>query len=209
MFHQRSRTRVGRVVGSHHRHRTRGAASRGLDRRVDRRQVKVAVGRQIDLAVRDAEVDQRAAQPVEERARKRRVRLHQPLGIAALGHPAEIALVDQPVVHQRVDDPVAEDAEPDPSPETKEEYADRIYADVAPALGLEGTYPFTITRSAKAWRINNFLHSIVKPEFRERFKTDFEALAALLSWSVPLFEGASLRFSSLMWWRIPPVADSP
>ena len=38
---------------------------------------------------------------------------------------------------------------------------------------------------------------------------DFEALAALLSWSVPLFEGASLRFSSLMWWRIPPVADSP
>ncbi len=72
---------------------------------------------------------------------------------------------------------VFEDAEPDPSPETTEAYAARIYADVAPALELEGTYPFTIIRSAKAWRINNFLHSIVKPEFRARFMADFEALA--------------------------------
>lgn len=70
-----------------------------------------------------------------------------------------------------------EDAEPDPSPESVAAYGERIYADVAPALGLEGTYPFTITRSAKAWRINNFLHSIVRPEFRARFKDDFEALA--------------------------------
>ncbi|WP_293628142.1 hypothetical protein [Salinisphaera sp.] len=38
---------------------------------------------------------------------------------------------------------------------------------------------------------------------------DVEALVALLFWSAPLFEGASLRFSSLMWRRIPPVADSP
>lgn len=72
---------------------------------------------------------------------------------------------------------VFEDAEEDPSPETREEYASRIYWDVAPALDLEGTYPFTITRSAKAWRINNFLHTIVEPGFRKRFKEDFEGLA--------------------------------
>tara|TARA_A100001391_G_scaffold83275_2_gene54511 strand:+ start:15589 stop:16857 length:1269 start_codon:yes stop_codon:yes gene_type:complete len=72
---------------------------------------------------------------------------------------------------------VFEDAEPDPSPESVEDYATRIYRDVAPALELEGTYPFTITRSARAWRINNFLHSIVKPEFRARFISDFETLA--------------------------------
>jgi len=70
-----------------------------------------------------------------------------------------------------------EDAEPDPSPETPEEYAERIYRDVEPATHLEGTYPFTIERNVKAWRINSFLHTIVDPEFRKRFKEDFEALA--------------------------------
>lgn len=72
---------------------------------------------------------------------------------------------------------VFEDAEPDPSPETPEQYASRIYRDVEPALHLEGTYPFTIERNVKAWRINNFLHTIVDPAFRARFKSDFEALA--------------------------------
>ncbi|KPL68545.1 protocatechuate 3,4-dioxygenase [Erythrobacter sp. SG61-1L] len=73
---------------------------------------------------------------------------------------------------------IFEDAEPDPLPMTKEEYAARMMADVAPALGLEGTYPFTVGVSARAWRINNFLHTIVEPGFRERFRTDFEGLAA-------------------------------
>ena len=73
---------------------------------------------------------------------------------------------------------VFEDAEEDPSPESQEEYAKRIMWDVEPALGLEGTYPFTVTTSARTWRINNFLHSIVEPGFRERFKTDFEGLAS-------------------------------
>jgi gallate dioxygenase len=72
---------------------------------------------------------------------------------------------------------VLEDAEPDPSPETKEEYAERIYRDIAPALELEGTYPFTIERNVKAWRMNSFLHRIIEPDFRARFMTDFEALA--------------------------------
>ncbi|MCP5145152.1 MAG: gallate dioxygenase [Gammaproteobacteria bacterium] len=72
---------------------------------------------------------------------------------------------------------IFEDAEEDPSPESREEYMKRIMWDVAPAADLEGTYPFTISRCVKAWRINNFLHSIIEPEFRARFKSDFEALA--------------------------------
>ena len=90
---------------------------------------------------------------------------------------------------------VFEDAEEDPSPESVAAYGERIYADVAPALGLEGTYPFTITRSARAWRINNFLHSIVKPEFRARFKDDFEALAA----EYALTEEEKVLIRSLDW----------
>ncbi len=44
------------------------------------------------------------------------VRLHQPLGIAALGDIFEIALVHQAIVDQRVDDAVEQDAETDPCP---------------------------------------------------------------------------------------------
>jgi gallate dioxygenase len=73
---------------------------------------------------------------------------------------------------------VFEDAEPDPSPESQEDYAKRIMWDVEPALGLEGTYPFTVGVSARAFRINKFLHTIVEPDFRKRFKEDFEALAS-------------------------------
>ncbi len=72
---------------------------------------------------------------------------------------------------------VFEDAEEDPLPVSKEEYAEAMMADVAPALGLEGTYPFTVGVSSRVWRINNFLHTIVEPEFRARFKSDFEGLA--------------------------------
>jgi gallate dioxygenase len=49
--------------------------------------------------------------------------------------------------------------------------------DVEPALGLEGTYPFTVGVSSRAFRINKFLHTIVEPAFRKRFKEDFEALS--------------------------------
>jgi gallate dioxygenase len=73
---------------------------------------------------------------------------------------------------------IFEDAEEDPSPESAADYIARIMRDVAPVIGLEGTYPFTITTNATAWRINHFLHSIVEPDFRERFRTDFDALAA-------------------------------
>lgn len=41
---------------------------------------------------------------------------------------------------------------------------------------LEGTYPFTLERSVKAYRINKFLHTLVDSRARETFRAD-EAMA--------------------------------
>src|SRR5712691_9735292 len=41
---------------------------------------------------------------------------------------------------------------------------------------LEGTYPFTLERSVKAYRLNKFLHEMVVPEHRKKFLGDPEAL---------------------------------
>jgi len=40
---------------------------------------------------------------------------------------------------------------------------------------LEGSYPFTIERSVKAYRLNRFLHGMVEPEVRAAFLADPEA----------------------------------
>jgi gallate dioxygenase len=40
---------------------------------------------------------------------------------------------------------------------------------------LEGTYPFTLERSVKAFRINDYLHRMVEPAQREAFLRDPEA----------------------------------
>src|SRR5215813_6334494 len=40
---------------------------------------------------------------------------------------------------------------------------------------LEGTYPFTLERSVKAFRINQYLHRMVEPSHREAFLRDPEA----------------------------------
>jgi gallate dioxygenase len=37
---------------------------------------------------------------------------------------------------------------------------------------LEGTYPFTLERSVKAYRINKFLHGLIGPAARARFRAD-------------------------------------
>ena len=42
---------------------------------------------------------------------------------------------------------------------------------------LTGTYPFTHLRSHANLRINSFLHDLVKPDHRNRFLNDFDALA--------------------------------
>lgn len=39
---------------------------------------------------------------------------------------------------------------------------------------LEGSYPFTLDRSSKAYRLNRYLHGIIQPELRGRFLYDRE-----------------------------------
>jgi gallate dioxygenase len=41
---------------------------------------------------------------------------------------------------------------------------------------LEGTYPYTIERSVKAFRLNRFIHELIHPEFRQQFLADPEPL---------------------------------
>jgi gallate dioxygenase len=43
---------------------------------------------------------------------------------------------------------------------------------------LSGTYPYTLERSAKAYRLNRFLHDLVIPAHREAFISDPEGLMA-------------------------------
>jgi gallate dioxygenase len=35
---------------------------------------------------------------------------------------------------------------------------------------LDGTYPFTLETSVRAYRINRYLHQLIEPAFRERFR---------------------------------------
>ncbi len=41
---------------------------------------------------------------------------------------------------------------------------------------LAGTYPYTLERSAKAYRLNRFLHDLIIPEHREAFRRNADAL---------------------------------
>jgi gallate dioxygenase len=40
---------------------------------------------------------------------------------------------------------------------------------------LEGTYPFTLERSVDHYRINSYLHQLIRPEFRQRFLSNPDA----------------------------------
>jgi gallate dioxygenase len=59
-----------------------------------------------------------------------------------------------------------------------EAYREHIGYHLAGADQVEGTHPLTHARSQAAFRINSFLHDLIKPEHRDRFRTDFDALAA-------------------------------
>lgn len=71
------------------------------------------------------------------------------------------------------DDPVAESAA---------DYRTRIGRQWAGLEKLQGTYPFTLDRSVKAYRLNHFLHRLIEPAFRRGFLENPE----------PLFEEAGL-----------------
>jgi len=77
---------------------------------------------------------------------------------------------------------ILEDAEPEPPAEAPEAHRARIGKELDGIEKLEGTYPFTLDRSVKAYRLNEFLHRLVEPAFRKQFLEDPE----------PLFEEAGL-----------------
>ena len=58
---------------------------------------------------------------------------------------------------------------------SREQHLAHIAHQTAGVAELEGTYPFTLETSVRAYRINKYLHQLVKPEFRARFAADAEA----------------------------------
>ncbi len=68
----------------------------------------------------------------------------------------------------------AQDAPVEPVEETRE----RAWHEYAGSEALEGTYPFTIERSVKGFRLNHFLHSLTDPKVRKAFREDEDAAMA-------------------------------
>jgi gallate dioxygenase len=71
---------------------------------------------------------------------------------------------------------IMEDDSNEQSDETDAEYRARIARQWSGIEKLPGTYPFTLDRSVKAFRLNTFLHELIKPEFRKQFLADPEPL---------------------------------
>jgi gallate dioxygenase len=56
------------------------------------------------------------------------------------------------------------------------EYVAHINHQLAGIEALTGTYPFTLARSVKGYRLNKFLHNLIDPACRATFRDDQEAL---------------------------------
>lgn len=61
-----------------------------------------------------------------------------------------------------------EEEQPDP------QYLDRVGRELAGIEEIEGTYPFTLDTSVRAYRLNKFLHDLIVPEKRKLFLEDEE-----------------------------------
>jgi gallate dioxygenase len=70
---------------------------------------------------------------------------------------------------------IYEDVIEGPPAESNADYLKRIHHELDGIEKLEGTYPFTLATSVKAYRLNGFLHRLTNPEHRRRFLEDEEA----------------------------------
>ncbi|MBN1237383.1 MAG: gallate dioxygenase [Gammaproteobacteria bacterium] len=70
---------------------------------------------------------------------------------------------------------VYEDDAEAPAEESKGQYLERINREWDGVDRLEGTYPFTLDTSVRAYRLNKFLHDLIEPAKRELFLRDQEA----------------------------------
>jgi gallate dioxygenase len=73
---------------------------------------------------------------------------------------------------------IFEDASDDPVTESMAQYQERVASQWNGLEKLEGTYPFTLDRSVKAYRLNAFLHRLIEPEYRRAFLENPEPLFA-------------------------------
>jgi len=71
---------------------------------------------------------------------------------------------------------IYEDDSTDPEDESIDQYRARIGHQWAGVEKLPGTYPYTLERSVRAFRLNRFLHRLTEPGFRRRFHDEPEAL---------------------------------
>ena len=71
---------------------------------------------------------------------------------------------------------IYEDASDEHDEESVAQYRERIARQWSGIEKLPGTYPFTLDRSVKCYRLNGFLHRLIEPEFRRQFLDDPEAL---------------------------------
>jgi gallate dioxygenase len=55
-------------------------------------------------------------------------------------------------------------------------YLEHLNHQLAGTERIEGSYPFTLARSVKGYRLNKFLHRLTEPAWRATFRTDQEAL---------------------------------
>lgn len=60
-------------------------------------------------------------------------------------------------------------------PAAIQRHLSRMGTQLAGAESLQGTYPFNLERSVKAFRLNGFLHTLIKPDARAAFLADEEA----------------------------------
>jgi gallate dioxygenase len=65
-----------------------------------------------------------------------------------------------------------------PPAESDEALRERMEWDYKGVEKMEGTYPFTIERSVRGFRLNHFLHSLTEPDTRKKFREDEEAAMA-------------------------------
>lgn len=72
---------------------------------------------------------------------------------------------------------IFEDSGEEPSAQELEAHRQHIGYELAGVEALEGTYPFTLESSLKAYRLNDFLRRLIEPVHRQRFIDDFDALA--------------------------------
>ena len=68
---------------------------------------------------------------------------------------------------------IYEDDGPAPAPDPS--YLAHINSQLAGIDALGGTYPFTLARSVKGYRLNKFLHGLIDPARREKFRDDPES----------------------------------